>query len=64
MKKEDVVLSVISIWKFKNPKISCIFYKTLVLCIICGKCGIKDGKLLNIGEPSEILKILCLNKNI
>ena len=63
MKKEDIVLSVISIWKFKNTKISCIFYKTLVLSIICGKCGIKDGKLLNKGEPIEILKILGLNKN-
>ena len=63
MKKEDIVLSVISIWKFNNIKISCIFYKTLVLSIICGKCGIKDGKLLNKGEPIEILKILGLNKN-
>ena len=30
--------------KFKNPKISYIFDKTLVLSIISDKCGSKDEK--------------------
>ena len=29
--------------KFKNPKISSIFEKTLVLSIICSKCKNEDG---------------------
>ena len=31
--------------KIKNPKISFIFKKTLVLSIICGKCNSKDEKI-------------------
>ena len=31
--------------KFKVPKISYIFNKTLVISIICGKCGSNDEKL-------------------
>ena len=31
--------------KVKNPKISYIFEKTLVLSIICSKCGSKDKKI-------------------
>ena len=31
--------------KFKNPKISRIFNKTLVLSIVCGKCGNNDDKI-------------------
>ena len=30
---------------FKNPKISYIFEKTLVLSIICSKCGNDDEKI-------------------
>ena len=33
--------------KFKNPKISYIFEKTLVLFIICGKCGNEDNKIIS-----------------
>ena len=32
--------------KFENPKKSIIFDKTLVLFIICDKCGSKDKKKL------------------
>ena len=31
--------------KFKNPKISRIFNKTLVLSIVCDKCGNNDDKI-------------------
>ena len=30
--------------KIKNPKISYIFNKTLVLSVTCGKCGSNDKK--------------------
>ena len=32
--------------KFKNPKISHVFEKTLVLSIICSKCSNEDEKYL------------------
>ena len=50
--------------KFKNPKISYIFEKTLVLSIICSKCKMEDEKILKEEESIEILKILGLFKNI
>ena len=50
--------------KFKNPKISYIFNKTLVLSIICDKCGSKDEELFKEEKSIEILKILILIKNI
>ena len=31
--------------KFKNPKISHIFQKKLVLSITCGKCSSGNGKI-------------------
>ena len=39
---------------FKNPKISCIFEKSLVLCIICRKCEIEDEKIFKEEESIEI----------
>ena len=48
----------------KNPKISYIFEKTLVLSIICSKCKMEDEKILKEEESIEILKILGLFKNI
>ena len=50
--------------KLKNPKISYIFEKTLVLSIICSKCGNEDEKIFNKEESIEILNLLGLIKNI
>ena len=50
--------------KFKNPKVSYIFEKTLVLSIICSKCENEAEKIFKGGESIEILKILGLIKNI
>ena len=36
--------------KFKSPKISCSFAKTLVLSIICSKCKNEDIKILKEDE--------------
>ena len=44
--------------KFKNPKISYIFVKTLVLFIICDKCGTIDEIIFKEEESMEVLKIL------
>ena len=49
--------------KFKNPKISYLFNKALVLVIICDKCGSNDEKIFN-KKSIEILKILGLINNI
>ena len=49
--------------KLKNPEISYFFYKTLVLSIICGKCGSKSKRILKEQESMEILTILGLIKN-
>ena len=46
--------------KFKNPKISYIFEKTLFLSIICSKCENEDEKIFKEEESIEILKILGL----
>ena len=40
--------------KFKNPKISYIFDKTLVLSIVCDKCSSKDEKVFIEEESIEI----------
>ena len=40
--KQLIVLLAVNIKKLKNPKISYTLLKTLVLSIICSKCGIKD----------------------
>ena len=50
--------------KFKNPKISCIFEKTLIFSIICSKCKNEDEKIFKEEESIEILKILGLIENI
>ena len=50
--------------KFKNPKISYILEKTLVLSIIWSKCNNEDEKMSKEEEAIEILKILGLFKNI
>ena len=50
--------------KFKNPKISYNFAKTLVLSIICSKCENEDEKIFKEEESIEILKVLSLIKNI
>ena len=48
----------------KSKKISYIFEKTLVLCIICSKCENNNEKIFKEEEPIEILKILSLIKYI
>ena len=50
--------------KLKNPKISHIFEKTLVLSIICSKCENEDKKVFEEGESIEILKFLGLIENV
>ena len=50
--------------KFKNPKISYIFEKALVLTIIYSKCKNEDGKALKEEKSIEILKSLALLENI
>ena len=50
--------------KFKNPKISYIVEKTLVLSIICSKCKNEDGKIFREEESIEILKSFGLFRNI
>ena len=49
--------------KFKNPKISYIFEKTLALSIMFSNCKNEDEKYLKREESIEILKILGLNLN-
>ena len=50
--------------KFKNPKISYIFERTLVLSNICSNCKNESEKTSKEEESIEILKILGLFKNI
>ena len=50
--------------KFKKPKISYIFEKTLFLSFICSKCKNEDEKIFKEEESIEMLKILGLSKNI
>ena len=40
------------------------FDKTLVLSIICDKCGSKDEKIFQEEESIEILKIIVLINNM
>lgn len=47
---------------FQNTKISIIFYKKLVLCIICDKYGSNDEKIFE--TVSKTLKILCSINNM
>ena len=46
--------------EFKKPKILYICYKTVLLSIICNKCGSEDEKIFKEEESIEILKILGL----
>ena len=48
--------------KFKNPKISYIFEKTLVFSIICSNFGNEDQKIFKEEESIEILKFLVYLK--
>ena len=50
--------------KFKNPKISYIFQKALVLSIIWSKNKNEDEKIYKEEESIEILKILGSIKSI
>ena len=50
--------------KFKNPKISYIFEKTLVFSIIYSKCENEVEQIIREGKTIEILKILGLCKII
>ena len=49
--------------KFRNFKISFIMVKTLDFYVICSKCKNEDEKIFK-EESVEILKTLCLIKNI
>ena len=44
--------------KFKNTETSHLSYKTLVIFIICSKCGSKRKKVFKKEESIEILKII------
>ena len=50
--------------KFKNPEISSILDKTLVLSIIVGDCGINDKEPFKEKEYIEMLKFFGLISNI
>ena len=50
--------------KFRNPKISYIFVKILLLPVISNKCENEYEKIFKVRESIEILTILVLVKNI
>ena len=50
--------------KFKKPKISYIFEKTLVLSIICSTWKNEDEKIFQEKKSIEVLKIYVLIENI
>ena len=50
--------------EFKKHKISYIYYKTLLLCSICNKCGSEDEQIFMEEESIKILKILGLITSI
>ena len=50
--------------KFKKLEISYLFYKTLVISIICNKCRSKHKMIFKEEEPIEILKTLGMIKYI
>ena len=64
MKKKKIIIICGKHREFKNPKISSILDKTLLLSIICSKYGNEYKKIIKEGESIEILKILGLIKNI
>ena len=63
MKKLYCIISS-KLRKFEKPKISYLFEKTLVLCIICIKRKNEDEILFKEEESIEILKIFGLIENI
>ena len=50
--------------KFKNPRMSYICQKTLLLSRICNKCLTEDEKIFKEDESIEKLKVLGLFGNI
>ena len=50
--------------KLKSPRILYIFDKTLVLYIICDKCGSKDEEIFKEEKSIEMLKVLSLINNM
>ena len=48
--------------KFKNPKISCVFEKIVVISISCSKFKNEDEKLFKEEQSTVISKILGLIK--
>ena len=50
--------------EFKNPRMPCNFYKTLLLFSICNWCGSENEKVFKEEESIEILKIVGLIINI
>ena len=50
--------------KLKSSRISYIFDKTLVVHIICDKCGSKDEEIFKEEKSIEMLKVLSLINNI
>ena len=49
--------------KFKNPKLSFVFYKTSVFSLISDKCGNKHDKILKKEQSIEILNDVDLIDN-
>ena len=50
--------------EFKKPKISYIYYKILLLSIVCNKCRSEEKQLFMEEESIEILKNHCLITDI
>ena len=65
VKMKEIHCIVCDIYRnFKNPNISNIFKKTLVLPIICSKCGNKDEKIFKEEESTEMLTTLGFNTKL
>ena len=63
--EKSIVLSAKKKYKeFKEPKISYIYYKILLLYIVRNKCRSEDKQLFMEEESIEILKSRCLITNI
>ena len=62
MKKVLCYLQFNKYRKLKTPKMSYIFYKTLVLFIICKEFGSNDEEIFKEEESIKILKFLGLIK--
>ena len=50
--KKIYYIKYIKYGKFKNTKISYVFYKTLALFIICEKRGSKDERIFKEGDET------------